>query len=232
MATKEDYRAILLPGESFGVSQIARYKDRAHKKKLFKGEYITTVARSIDDPYYYYIDEGQILTTFTDDSGEGAVVAWRSAGNAFSGEYNDFASIGKYKARHVAAKNTVLFVFSQRQLYEIAKEDPEVFYEFVHSCHIHFAQMAHRLSGTGNTSTARRLAMWLQKLCYTSDVADDGSCFIPCKITIKQIADMLRIHITTATKLLASFEDAGIISRTKEGILICDVNRLDSVGME
>lgn len=103
-------------GESFGVSQIARYKDRAHKKKLFKGEYITTVAHSIDDPYYYYIDEGQILTTFTDDSGEGAVVAWRSAGNAFSGEYNDFASIGKYKARHVAAKNTVLFVFSQRQL--------------------------------------------------------------------------------------------------------------------
>ena len=59
MATKEDYRAILLPGESFGVSQIARYKDRAHKKKLFKGEFITTVARSIDDPYYYYIDEGK-----------------------------------------------------------------------------------------------------------------------------------------------------------------------------
>ena len=45
-------------------------------------------------------------------------------------------------------------------------------------------------------------------------------------------ADMLRIHITTATKLLASFEDAGIISRMKEGILIHDVNRLDSVGME
>ena len=38
--------------------------------------------------------------------------------------------------------------------------------------------------------------------------------------------------ITTSTKLLASFEDAGIISRTKEGTLICDVNRLDSVGME
>lgn len=37
---------------------------------------------------------------------------------------------------------------------------------------------------------------------------------------------------TTATKLLASFEDTGIISRTKEGILICEVNRLDSVGME
>ena len=37
---------------------------------------------------------------------------------------------------------------------------------------------------------------------------------------------------TTATKLLASFEDASIISRTKEGILIHDVNRLDSMGME
>ena len=49
---------------------------------------------------------------------------------------------------------------------------------------------------------------------------------------IESHADMLRVHITTATKLLASFEDAGIISRTKEGILIHDVNRLDSVGMD
>ena len=32
--------------------------------------------------------------------------------------------------------------------------------------------------------------------------------------------------------LLASFEDTGIISHTKEGILIHDVNRLDSVRME
>ena len=39
-------------------------------------------------------------------------------------------------------------------------------------------------------------------------------------------------RVATATKLLASFEDADIISRTKEGILIHDVNRLDSVGME
>ena len=43
---------------------------------------------------------------------------------------------------------------------------------------------------------------------------------------------MPKCHITTATKLLASFEDTGIISRTKEGVLIHDVNRLDSVGME
>ena len=35
-----------------------------------------------------------------------------------------------------------------------------------------------------------------------------------------------------SAKLLASFEEAGIIGRTKKGILIHDVNRLDSVGME
>lgn len=32
--------------------------------------------------------------------------------------------------------------------------------------------------------------------------------------------------------LFAPFEDAGVISRTKEGIPIHDVNRLDSMGME
>ena len=118
MATKEDYRAILLPGESFGVSQIARYKDRAHKKKLFKGECITTVARSIDDPYYYYIDEGQILTTFTDDSGEGTVVAWRCAGNAFSGEYNDFAT-AKAEVNHMDA----LLTEGTSSVYHMTKEN-------------------------------------------------------------------------------------------------------------
>lgn len=43
---------------------------------------------------------------------------------------------------------------------------------------------------------------------------------------------MPKCHITTVTKLLASFEDVGIVSRSKEGILIHDVNRLDGVGME
>ena len=59
-----------------------------------------------------------------------------------------------------------------------------------------------------------------------------GSPIIRGKPRIESRADMPRVHITTATKPLASFEDVSIISRTKEGIPVHDVSHLDRVGME
>ncbi len=40
------------------------------------------------------------------------------AGNAFMCEYNGLASIGDYAARFTAVKNTVLYAFTQNQLYD------------------------------------------------------------------------------------------------------------------
>ena len=136
MATEQDYRSILIPTQPFRRLKIAEYKELGRKKKLFKGEYIRTSAKTIDDPYYFYIDEGQIAATFEQESGGGMPLYWRNAGNAFSAEYNDYASIGRYKARFVATQNTVLFAFTQRQLYELAQQDPDLFYEFIDVCHL------------------------------------------------------------------------------------------------
>ena len=170
MGIEQDYRAILVPTDAFKpLTAIVRYKEFGHKKKLFKGECIRTKARSVDDPYFYYIDEGQIVSLFENESGEGTPVLWRNAGNAFSAECFDFASIGRYQARFVAKQNTVLFAFSQKQLYDLMRDDPELFYEFVYVCHMSFAQMAHRLSNTGSQSAVKRLSMWLQKLCVAHD---------------------------------------------------------------
>ena len=124
MATEQEYRSILIPNQPFRRLKIADYISQGKKKKLFKGEYIRTSAKTIDDLYYYYIDEGQIVATFEQESGEVAPLYWRNAGNAFSAEYNDYASIGRYKARFIAAQNTVLFAFTQRQLYELSQDDP------------------------------------------------------------------------------------------------------------
>ena len=113
MATEQEYRSILIPNQPFRRLKIADYISQGKKKKLFKGEYIRTSAKTIDDLYYYYIDEGQIVATFEQESGEVAPLYWRNAGNAFSAEYNDYASIGRYKARFIAAQNTVLFAFTR-----------------------------------------------------------------------------------------------------------------------
>lgn len=174
MATEQEYRSILIPNQPFRRLKIADYISQGKKKKLFKGEYIRTSAKTIDDLYYYYIDEGQIVATFEQESGEVAPLYWRNAGNAFSAEYNDYASIGRYKARFIAAQNTVLFAFTQRQLYELSQDDPELFYEFINVCHMSFAQMGHRISNTGHQSSTKRMIMWLQKLCATQECDEHG----------------------------------------------------------
>lgn len=232
MATEQDYRSILIPTEPFHQLKIARYKDQGHKKKLFKGESVRIGARTADDPYYYYIDEGQITLYFGNESGEGMPVLWRHEGNAFPAECFDFASIGRYQAQFTAIRNTVLFSFSQRQLYEFMQSDPDIFYEYVYVCHMSFAQMAHRLSNTGSQSAVKRMAMWLQKLCAAHEPRPDGTYDIPCGLTLQQLSDLLLIHITTCTKIVAMLETDGVIERSRTSIRVLDVRRLEAYGAE
>ena len=130
------------------------------------------------------------MATFEQESGEVAPLYWRNAGNAFSAEYNDYASIGRYKARFIAAQNTVLFAFTQLQLYELSQDDPELFYEFI-------------------------------------SVYD-----IECKLTLQQLSELLSIHITTCTKIVAALENEGVIERTRTRIRIFDAQRLAQYGLE
>lgn len=226
MATAEEYRSILIPTQPFGQLKIADHIELARKEKLFKNEYIRTSANTLDDPYYYYIDQGQIMATFERESGEPMPLFWRNAGNAFSAEYCDFASIGRYKARFLATKNTVLYAFSQRQLYELMRDDSDLFYEFVHVCHMSFAQMGHRIGNTGCQSSTQRIIMWLQKLCATQPPNLDGSYDIPCTMTLRQLSELLFVHITTCTKLVASLESEGLLRRTRTHIHVSDPDRL------
>ncbi|MBU5405749.1 helix-turn-helix domain-containing protein [Paraeggerthella hongkongensis] len=232
MATEQDYRSILIPTQPFRRLKIAEYKELGRKKKLFKGEYIRTSAKTIDDPYYFYIDEGQIAATFEQESGGGMPLYWRNAGNAFSAEYNDYASIGRYKARFVATQNTVLFAFTQRQLYELAQQDPDLFYEFIDVCHLSFAQMGHRISNTGYQSSTKRMIMWLQKLCATQKPEPDGTFDIECNLTLNQLSELLAIHITTCTKLIAALESEGVLKRTRSRIRVYDAEKLARYGLE
>lgn len=226
MATVQDYRAILMPTQSFRQLKIAEYKELGRKKKLFKGEYVRSSAKTVDDLYYFYIEEGQIAATFEQESGGTVSLFWRNAGNAFSAEYNDYASIGRYKARFVATRNTVLFAFTQRQLYDLFQKDGDLFYEFVDVCHQSFAQMGHRMSNIASQSSAKRMTMWLQKLCATQRPRPDGVFDIECDLTLGQLSELLAIHITTCTKLIAALEGEKILRRLRGRILVYDVKRL------
>lgn len=229
---RQDKLSILVPTQPFHRLKISEYKELGRKKKLFKGESLAINARTIDDLYYVYIDEGCVSMVFEQESNLRIVIHRRSAGNALMGQYNGYAALGPYEAKVVAEENSVLFLFSQRDLLDLMQKDPDLFYEFVNVSHMSIAQMAHRLSLITNQRAITRLVMWLLKLCALVESEKDGSCIIPCDMTLSQLADYLSIHITTCTKLIASLEEDGIIKRTRSSITVLDPKRLESIGWE
>ena len=66
--------------------------------------------------------------------------------------------------------------------------------------------MGHRISNTGYQSSTKRMIMWLQKLCATQECDEHGVYDIECKLTLQQLSELLSIHITTCTKIVAALE--------------------------
>jgi CRP/FNR family cyclic AMP-dependent transcriptional regulator len=86
--------------------------------------------------------------------------------------------------------------------------------------------MGHRISNGGVPSSMQRLIIWLKKLCAVNTADKDGAHIINATITVQQLAEILFIHPTTCSRLLATLEADGIISRTRTQITVFEVNRL------
>lgn len=232
MENNQDRLAVLIPTQPFHKLRIAEYKELGRKKKLFKGESLAINAKTTEDMYYFYIDSGRVSMAFQQESGESMPITMRSAGNALPGQYNSLASIGRYEARLVAEENTVLFAFSQQDMLDLAKQDEELFFEFINVYHMSIAQLAHRLSIVSNQNATQRMVMWLQKLSSLIEPNEDGIIDIECHMTLNQMAEYLSIHLTTCTKLVAALEAKGLIKRSRSHIQILDVPMLEQYGLE
>ena len=55
---------------------------------------------------------------------------------------------------------------------------------------------------------------------------------IPCTLTFQGLSELLLIHITTCTKLVAQLEAEGVIERSRTAIHVLDAERLAACGLE
>ena len=220
--------AILLPTLPFKQLKITQYIDEGKKKKLFKGESLRAKANTIDHPELHrpWAQEPSPLARQR-ESGETVGLIWRNAGNAIPVEYNSFALLQPYKAHIVATENSVLFSFSQRQLYDLSMRDPDIFYEFIYVSHMTYAQLAHRISNNAFQPPATRVLVWMQKMCALTEQNEDGSYDIPCNMTVRQLSELFLIHETTGAKLFAALTREGLLQRTRTSMHIPDLGRLE-----
>ncbi len=226
MTTTQDYDAILIPTLPFKKLKFEDFIDQARKRKLFRGEYIDQACLDKDDRYFYYIQKGQIKCCFEAGDGQQIVLYYRNEGNAFQAEYHRFASIGKNRMKFMATKDTVVFAFTMQQLFDIVREDFELFDELMYVTHMSFAQIGHRIGNTGIHSSSKRILTWLRKLCEVREPDADGVYRIECNLTLQALSDMLLIHITTCSKLMTALETQGVVERTKTYLCVKDFDKL------
>ena len=232
MTTTRDYDAILIPTLPFKQLRFERYIDQARKRKLFKGEYIDLSCTDKDQLYFYYIQEGQVKCCFENEDGAQIVLYYRNAGNAFQAEYHRFASIGQNRMKFVATQNTIAFAFTQQQLFDLVRDDFELFDELLYTVHMSFAQIGHRIGNTGIQSSSKRILTWLTKLCEVRQPDDDSIYRIECNLTLQALSDILLVHITTCSKLMTALETQGVVERTKSQLLVKDYEKLRAYSNE
>ncbi len=226
VTTTHDYDAILIPTLPFKKLRFADYIDQARKRKLFKGEYIDHPCTDKDDRYFYYIEKGQLKCCFENEDGAQIVLYYRNEGNAFQAEYHRFASIGKNRMKFIATKDTIVFAFTMQQLFDIVRDDFELFDELMYVVHMSFAQIGHRIGNTGIHSSSKRILTWLTKLCEVREPDAGGVYRIECNLTLQALSDILLVHITTCSKLMSALETQGVVERTKTHLLVKDYERL------
>ncbi|MEG0757084.1 MAG: helix-turn-helix domain-containing protein, partial [Raoultibacter sp.] len=130
------------------------------------------------------------------------------------------------RMKFVATKDTILYAFTLQQLFDLVRDDFELFDELMYVVHISFAQLGHRASIAGVHSSSKRILLWLTKLCEVHEPDEQGVYDIECTITLQALSDILYVHITTCSKLMTALEVQGIVERTKGHLLVKDYAKL------
>ena len=224
--------AVLIPTGSFRRLVFADYLERGTQVKLFKGETIATACRQPSDPYLYYVVSGRVEAVFRRDDGTHMRLYERGAGNAFQSEFAGIASQGATRLRFSAMENSVIMSFTYAQVQKLVAEEPRAFEDLVYVTHLTYGQLGHQLDNVNAQSTSRRILVWLKKLVDTSEPDADGRYRIPCELTVQEISELLMIHVTTCSRLLAALKRKGVVDRTRHELVVNDPKQLEQLSLE
>ncbi|MBS5451142.1 MAG: Crp/Fnr family transcriptional regulator [Coriobacteriia bacterium] len=224
--------SVLIPSSSFQPLTFAEHLDTGTQLKLFKGEVFGTVCRHEDDPYLCYVVSGHIDALFLRTDGTHMRLYERGAGNAFQFEFAGIASQGATRLQFCATENSIVVSWTFRQVRDLVASDPRAFEDLITLTHLTYGQLGHRLDNVDAQSTSRRILVWLKKLVDTAEPDADGTYHIDCDMTVQEISDLLMIHVTTCSRLLAALKRRGIAERTRKQIVVSDPDELARLCLE
>ena len=215
--TNQEMGKVYLGEMPFKLNQLEKYLSFGQEFRYFSGESIVKIR---DDSFIWYIKSGSFKICVSRSDGTEIDFSYCRSGSIL--QVNQFvmnASIWD-PAYFVATENSVAVKFNRKQFYELIKQDPILFDEYIDNASSYSTLLKQRLLITAGQGAAQRLLTWLDKLCCCQEPEQNGTYIIKCELTQQQIADLLFIHVTTCNKLFSKLSKNGIVRHMKGKLVI------------
>jgi len=171
----------------------------------------------------YAVAEGSVRITQSGSDGAQAVIRFIASGGMF-GTVPLFTD-HLYPADAIAAEASTVLSWSERELFTLIEAYPLISINVIRVIGARLAELQHRVRELATQRAEQRLARALLRLLGRRDASLEGDV-VAFPLRRKDLAEFAGTTLHTASRTLAAWEKAGVLSGRRAQIIIHDVPAL------
>ena len=172
----------------------------------------------------YFLRKGRVKLAYLDESGKRLTLMIRQKGEPFG----EIALAGEEHRKLIAEalESTELCAISSTTLLGYAEENPSLSLRISKLVGLRLSEIENKLEDLLFKDVPTRLARLICKLADEHGVQSENSIKIALKLTHQDLADLVGSARETTSITLGHFEEAGIIEKERNCIVVLDMYRL------
>ena len=174
--------------------------------------------------------EGRVRITQSNEDGAELLVRFIGPGEMFGtvGLFTD----GRYPAEAVAVLDSIEIHWPEPVLSDLLARHPPIALNMVRIIGARLRDMQERLREVGLLRVERRIAHVLLRLAAQASHGDAGARTIDFPLTRKDVADMCGTTLHTASRILAAWQEAGLLTTDRQWVTLHDVAAIRRIADE
>ncbi len=221
--TKRQIRGPLIPESFYTVDRLQKYMHMGFARSYPKGSIV--LSQGAETNSLIYVQSGCLSVSMSTDDGQSKYLF--HIGESSIGMTTFLSE--SHELQITAVKDSTVCFFRVEQLLEIFKDDQQVILDILQnilSKVYYFMSQARDLNFYRPSSRILRL---LYNLCV-SEGKFTGDCYVvQSNMTQKTIGNITGTHHVTVCKLLNVLEKQHILKKTKDEIIVYDLNKLKNM---
>jgi CRP-like cAMP-binding protein len=138
---------------------------------------------------------------------------------------------GLHESDAQALTDGVLYVIPRQKMEQLLAQEPALPLLIMENLGRRLQAVERRLGDLAFKSVPQRLAALLLDLAGPLALRSRGPARLPHRYTHQQLAEMINTHRETVTKVFNHFRDDRLLSSSRQGIVLLDMDRLREMAL-